>query len=188
MQLKLWVLMILVMLVAITIAVVVLAYRRREPRPIKATSTDPAVAIKQEVAVHGVRWGMSLDAALEQAKAERRPVLIYFADLADANSRLVEQQILSRSDIIPWLSQFATVQLFGDRVPISSISPRQQEELAEANSDRQLKLTGKATTPCFVVLSPDGEVVERLEGYQSHPAIADFLSQALARFFESKAK
>jgi hypothetical protein len=188
MQLKLWVLMILVMLVAITISIGVLAYRRREPWPIKATSTDPAIAVRQEVAVHGVRWGMSLDAALEQAKAERSPVLIYFAGLADANSRLVEQRILSRPDMTPWLSQYVTVQLFGDRVPISSISPREQEGLAAANSDKQIKLTGKANTPCFVVLSPEGEVVAALEGYLSHPAIADFLSQALARFFKRRAK
>jgi hypothetical protein len=60
--------------------------------------------------------------------------------------------------------------------------------LAAANSDTQLKLTGKANTPCFVVLSPDGEVIATLEGYQSHPAIANFLSQALAQFFKKRAK
>ena len=187
-QLKLWGLLILVMQVTITIAVGVLAYRRREPRPTRATSTDPAIAVRQEVAVHGVRSGISLDAALKQAKVERSPVLIYFAGLADANSRLMEQRILSRSDTIPWLSQYVTVQLFDDRVPIGSISPREQEGLAGANCDKQLKLIGRAITPCFVVLNPDGEVVSTLKGYQSHPPIAEFLSQSLARFFKRRAK
>jgi hypothetical protein len=157
-RLKLWVLMLFVAAAAITIAVAVTIYRRWPPSPVSATSANPEAAVRQEKVVHGVRWGMSYEAAFEQAVSDDMPVLIYFAAVNDANSRLMERTILPRADIVPLLSEFVTVQLYDDRVPISSISAPTQQALAEANAKLHSTLGGRPVSPSFIALGPTGEV------------------------------
>ena len=66
--------------------------RRRDPRcrsrEVKATSTDPAQAEREEKKAHGVLWGMSFDQARELAAAEKKPILIDFTGVNCANCRL----------------------------------------------------------------------------------------------------
>jgi thiol:disulfide interchange protein DsbD len=78
------------------------------------------------------------------------------------------------------LKKFVTVQLYTDFVPISSITADQRQKLAENNQERILKL-GEATNPFYVVLSPTGEVLGRMGGYNDPPVFVDFLNQALKK-------
>src|SRR5262249_3644463 len=43
---------------------------------VKATSTDPAQAEREQKSFHGVLWGMSYEQAREQAATEKKPILI----------------------------------------------------------------------------------------------------------------
>ncbi len=149
---------------------------------VKATSPDPAQAEKEEKKAHGVLWGMSFDQARELAAAEKRPILIDFTGVNCANCRLMENRVLPLPQVVSLLKKFVTVQLYTDFVPISSITADQREELAGANQLRLLKLAKEATNPFYVVLTPGGEVLARMGGYNDPPVFVDFLSKALDRF------
>ncbi|HEX8202602.1 MAG TPA: cytochrome c biogenesis protein CcdA, partial [Isosphaeraceae bacterium] len=147
----------------------------------KATASDPRVAIEQEQAFHGVPWGFSYDSALKRARDENRPVLIDFTGVNCANCRLMEQNVLPRSEVVERLKQFVTIQLYTDFVPIRSISADQRQELAEANAERQFDLIRDQSNPSYVVLSPRGEVLATIAGYREPPVFLAFLDGALAK-------
>ncbi len=151
------------------------------PAPVKAVSNDPAQAEREEKTVHGVLWGMSYDQALERAKAEQKPILIDFTGVNCSNCRLMEGRVFPLPEVVGLLKKFVTVQLYTDFVPINSISADQREELASRNQEILLKLAQEATNPFYVVLSPQGEVLERIGGYNEPPVFLEFLTRSLTR-------
>jgi thiol:disulfide interchange protein len=150
-------------------------------REVKATSNDPAEAERQEKKAHGVLWGMSFDQAREIAAAQKKPILIDFTGVNCANCRLMERRVLPRPDVISVLKKFVTVQLYTDFVPISSINADQRQKLAEINQERIVELAKEATNPFYVVLSPSGDVLGRMGGYNDPPVFVDFLTKALEK-------
>jgi thiol:disulfide interchange protein len=146
---------------------------------VKATSNDPVQAERQEKKAHGVLWGMSLEQARELATAEKKPILIDFTGVNCANCRLMERRVLPRPDVVALLKKFVTVQLYTDFVPISSITANQRQKLAEINQDRIVELAKEATNPFYVILSPSGDVIGRIGGYNDPPVFVDFLTKAL---------
>ena len=150
-------------------------------KEVKATSNDPAKAERQEKKAHGVLWGMSFDQARELGAAQKKPILIDFTGVNCANCRLMERRVLRKPDVIALLKKFVTVQLYTDFVPISSITADQRQKLAEANQERILDLAKEATNPFYVVLSPTGEVLARMGGYNDPPVFVDFLTKALGK-------
>ena len=150
-------------------------------REVKATSNDPAEAERQEKKAHGVLWGMSFDQAREIAAAQKKPILIDFTGVNCANCRLMERRVLPRPDVISVLKKFVTVQLYTDFVPISSITADQRQKLAEINQERIVELAKEATNPFYVVLSPSGDVLGRMGGYNDPPVFVDFLTKALEK-------
>ena len=175
----------LVALVA-TVLIVALACRSllnhlRKSRPVEATSTDPAIAVRQERVVNGVSWGLSYEAALEQGAAEGTPVLVYFASRRTADCWELEQSVFTDSEVTPWLSQFVRVQLHEDIVLIASLSQAQQMQLARENVGLQLNLREETATPSLMILTPQGAFVTKRDGYQSPRDLAAFLKRALAQ-------
>jgi thiol:disulfide interchange protein DsbD len=148
---------------------------------IKAQSHDPKVAEREQKSCHGVQWGLSFEAATEQAKAEGRPILIDFTGVNCANCRTMETGVMPRPEIVELLKKFVTVQLFTDIVPIDSLKPDQRLELAEQNQERIIKMTGEATNPFYVVLTPDGKIVDTIGGYRAPGVFAAFLKNGLTR-------
>jgi thiol:disulfide interchange protein len=154
-------------------------------KEVKATSTDPAKAEREEKKAHGVLWGMSFDQARELAATAKKPVLIDFTGVNCANCRLMERRVLPRPEVVTLLKKFVTVQLYTDFVPINSITADQRQERAELNQERILKLAQEATNPYYVVLSPDGDVLGRIGGYNEPPVFVDFLTKALGKLPEA---
>jgi thiol:disulfide interchange protein len=150
-------------------------------KEVRATSKDPAEAERQEKKAHGVLWGMSFEQARELATAEKKPILIDFTGVNCANCRLMERRVLPRPDVVSILKKFVTVQLYTDFVPIESITANQRQKLAEINQDRIVELAREATNPFYVVLSPSGEVLGRMGGYNDPPVFLDFLTEALKK-------
>ena len=148
---------------------------------VKASSTDPEQAQREEKKLHGVVWGMSLDQARELAAAQKKPILIDFTGVNCANCRLMEQSVFPKPEIVKLLREFVTVQLYTDRVPIGSLTAAQREELAEKNQERQLDLAQEATNPFYVVLTPEGKLVSSMGGYNEPPVFLDFLTKALEK-------
>ncbi|WP_165219425.1 protein-disulfide reductase DsbD family protein [Aquisphaera insulae] len=148
---------------------------------VKATSADPAQAEREQKSFHGVLWGMSFDQAKERAAAEKRPILIDFTGVNCANCRLMEKSVLPKPEVVKRLQDFVTVQLYTDRVPIDSITAAQRQDLAEKNQERQLDLAQEATNPFYVVLTPEGNVVSAMGGYNEPNVFVDFLTKALEK-------
>ncbi len=148
---------------------------------VRATSTDPDEAERQQKSFHGVQWGMSLSQAREEAAREKRPILIDFTGVNCTNCRQMEIGVFPNRQVLPLLKRFVTVQLYTDFVKIPSLTPQQWTERAEINQDLLLKMTGEATNPIYVVLSPDGRVVDRIGGFNEPRAFAAFLTQALEK-------
>ncbi len=151
------------------------------PVEVKATSTDPALAEREEKKAHGVLWGMSLDQAKELAATQKKPILIDFTGVNCANCRLMEKRVLPKPEVVKLLSEFVTIQLYTDFVPIASITSSQRKELAEKNQERQLDLAQEATNPFYVVLTPEGKLVSSMGGYNEPAVFLDFLSKALEK-------
>ncbi len=152
----------------------------------KATSSDPQVALTQQTSFHGVLWGFSLDQAKEKAKAEKKPILIDFTGVNCANCRLMEQRVLPRPEVVDRLKNFVTVQIYTDIVPIPSITPAQRLELAQANQELLIDLAQEATNPIYVVMDAEGNVLERVGGYNEPAAFVAFLNRALGKFSPTK--
>jgi thiol:disulfide interchange protein len=148
---------------------------------VKATSSDPDQAERQEKTVHGVQWGMSLDQALELAKAGNKAVLIDFTGENCANCRAMESGVFPLPSVVALLKKFVTVQLYTDFVPIGSITADQRQVLAERNQERIIKLANANTNPSYVVLSPDGDVLATTGGLVEAPVFVNFLSKALEK-------
>jgi hypothetical protein len=168
------------MMIAIALCAVAFAviWRPGAPRSVKATSSDPRVAIRQEKVLHGVLWGMSYEQARERAKREGRPILIFFTGVNDANSRMMEYSVFPRSDGVPLLSRFETIMLFMDLVPIHSLTSDQRSKIGEENGEFQFALTGELTTPYFAVVDPLGKLVAAQGGYLEPGEFIAFLEAA----------
>jgi thiol:disulfide interchange protein DsbD len=151
-------------------------------KSVKATSSDPKQAEREEKQVHGVAWGLSYEAALEQAKEEKKPILIDFTGVNCANCRTMERAVLPRSEVLQALRSFITIRLYTDRVPIESITAEQREDLAIANLEREAELTGETTSPLYVVLDTEGKVLGKT-GFEPDPAkFLGFLQTHLSKF------
>jgi thiol:disulfide interchange protein DsbD len=158
-----------------------LAASGRDPslRPVKATSTDPHQAEREEKRLHGVLWGMSLDQARELAAAQRKPILIDFTGVNCPNCRAMEAGVFPKPEVVAMLKKFVTVQLYTDFVNINSITADQREQLARRNQELILELAHEATNPNYVVLSPSGQVLAVKGGLLERSVFVDFLSKAL---------
>lgn len=145
----------------------------------QATSTNPEEAVRQQTSFHGVPWGWSYEAALEQSKAENKPVLIDFTGVFCTNCRQMEQAVMPRPEVVSQLQQFVTVQLYTDDVPIKSLSMAHREELATANQLLEQTLVKETTNPFYVALSPTGEILGTIGGYREPSVFVKFLKDAL---------
>ncbi|HEV3162680.1 MAG TPA: cytochrome c biogenesis protein CcdA [Isosphaeraceae bacterium] len=148
-----------------------------------ATSSDPAVAITQEKKCHGVLWGLSYDAAIEQAKAANKPVLIDFTGVNCANCRLMERNVFPKPEIVALLQKYVPVSLYTDFVEIGSITADQREQLADDNKGRLADLANETTNPFYVIVSPDGKVLGSM-GFSETDVFAKFLKNGLAKYEE----
>jgi thiol:disulfide interchange protein DsbD len=79
------------------------------------------------------------------------------------------------------LKEFVTVQLYTDRVPIKSITAEQRKALAEKNQELQFKLTQDVTNPFYVVLTPNGDLVDVMGGYNEPDVFIKFLTTMLGK-------
>ncbi len=126
---------------------------------------------------------MSYDAAIAQARKDRKLILIDFTGVNCSNCRQMERSVMPRSDVVGKLQDFVTIQLHTDFVPIASITQDQRDELGAKNSDLEEKLTGERTMPNYVVLDPsDGvKVLKVVGGYVPPTSFIDFLEKASDR-------
>jgi thiol:disulfide interchange protein len=151
------------------------------PAPAKeATSIDPKRAEREQTEFHGVEWGLNYEAALKKVEQNNRPLLIFFGGVNDANSRVMEHEVLTRPAIVEALRQFVTLKLYIDIVPIQSIGLKARSALARANLERQVELIDEVNSPCFAALDSEGVLQGSVCGKVSLGALARFLQEMQA--------
>lgn len=150
--------------------------------PVKATSDDPAEALRQERTVHGVSWGLSYDQAVELAKERNKPVLIDFTGVNCVNCRTMESTVMPKEEVKTLLRQFVTVQLYTDTVPIATLSKDTADELALKNLEFEYNLVSQTTSPHYVIVNPKGEVLEQISYTPNPSAFAAFLRRGLETY------
>jgi thiol:disulfide interchange protein len=152
---------------------------------VKATSSDPAQAEREEKKAHGVLWGLSYDQARELAASEQKPILIDFSRQNCPGCWRMQRFVHPRPEVAALLRKFVTLQLYLDAVPATSLPGEQRARLAKINLDRLKSLDPNASNPFYIVLSPSGEVLEKISGFREPPVFTEFLRKALAKFPET---
>lgn len=116
---------------------------------------------------NGPTWLHNYEAALAQAKAENRPVLVNFTGVNCTNCRDMEQNVFPRQEVASELDNFVRVELFTDR---DRTDDRHNAALLQ-------QLTGVASLPVYVVLGPDGKVRKVLQDRHSPAEFTAFLKE-----------
>ncbi len=93
----------------------------------------------------------------------------------------MEQHVFPKPEVVRALGEFVTVSVFVDSVPIDSITATQRTELGEKNAVRELDMLNTNSIPYYVVITPDGKVIDTVAGFNEAPVFADFLKKALAK-------
>lgn len=145
----------------------------------KATSNDPDLAQRQQTSFHGVPWGMSYEAAIEKAMAEKKLILADFTGVNCSNCRLMEQEVFPRPEVAAELAQFVTVQLYVDISPIPTLSQAERKAIADKNFELEVALTNDTSMPLYAVIDPaTKQAVGSVVGYQYAATFVEFLRSA----------
>ncbi|MFN3653658.1 MAG: protein-disulfide reductase DsbD family protein [Armatimonadota bacterium] len=102
---------------------------------------------ESHVAEGGVRWLENYDAALQQAKAEGKPVFIDFTGVTCTNCRVMEDTVFPLPEVSQEFQKFVTVRLWTDK----------ETDESRRYADLQLEKFGQTTLPLYVVITPEGE-------------------------------
>jgi thiol:disulfide interchange protein DsbD len=98
--------------------------------------------------VGALTWLSDYDQALAKAKTKHKPILINFTGVTCTNCRWMENNVFPLPNVIDELEDYVRVELYTDRT---------KPEDAR-NRDLEQKLTGVASLPVYVIVTPDGKV------------------------------
>jgi len=99
------------------------------------------------------------DEALKLASQTGRVVFVDFTGVTCINCRLMEKQIFPKEMVKAELDKMVVVQLYTDRPTPSD----------KANQQLQNKLAQNIALPTYVLVKPDGQVIEKFEGLSPTP-------------------
>jgi thiol:disulfide interchange protein DsbD len=120
---------------------------------------------------YSLRWLDDYGQALEQAKAQHKPILIDFTGVTCTNCRWMERNVFVRPDVAQAMKRFVLVRLQTDN------GPHWRE-----NQQMQVKRFGTAALPFYAVMSPDDRELARSAGVTRDAArFIAFLDEGFAR-------
>lgn len=119
------------------------------------------------VIYNGQVWYQTLDAGLEKAQAENRPVFIDFTGESCSNCRAMEDDVFPHAAVKDAFSQFVRVQLYTDR--------RNDGGASRRNQAYQEKTFGDVALPLYAVLSPNGTPSGHIAGQRGADEFLAFL-------------
>jgi thiol:disulfide interchange protein DsbD len=119
-----------------------------------------------------VGWIEDYEEGQAAARASGRPMFLDFTGITCVNCRKVEKQFFSRPEFVEAAKKVVMVKLYTDR--------RDAVHKAGDLANQELMASfGSVTLPLYVLLSPDGEVLERM-GYSP-----DFTVERFVDFLEA---
>lgn len=135
--------------------------RRQDDRADPGRASRPDVSGRGRVQPHGIQWRTDIRAANRESSETGLPILTKFSAKWCGPCKLMKRETFTD----PALAEMINACF----IPVE-VDTDQNEQLA-----RQLRIE---TVPTTMVISPEGDIVERREGFQS----ASQLKGAIARF------
>lgn len=129
----------------------------------------------------GLEYSLDYDAATEVAVTSNKPMFLDFTGVNCINCRLMEQDVLSRSDIHLVLEDLVRVQLYVDHIPGVNKTSDDYNRLLERNKSLQSDWFQDVSIPAYVIATPDGEVLAMYKGL-------DKTGQEFPKFLEAGLK
>ncbi len=135
-----------------------------DPYPTHTASAKP-VRGDASGPVHAVTF----EEALEFARRGGKTIFVDFTGVTCANCRYMEKNVFPVPEVAKALEGLVQVQLYTDR-------PTDEDR---ANQKLQGKLAGNQALPTYVLVRPDGTVIDKFEGATRNPReFAEFLRKA----------
>ncbi len=138
------------------------------PYPYRLTAASAKMPFPADSAK--IVWLSDYNAALAQAKAQNKNVLINFTGVTCTNCRQMENGVFPRPEVQAELKNFALAELYTDR----------QTPADNANQDLENKLVNNIALPYYVIVSPDGKVLKTIDGLRTPQQFAQFLREGRA--------
>jgi thiol:disulfide interchange protein DsbD len=114
-------------------------------------------------------WHKTLDDALEKAKETNTNVFVDFTGWTCTNCRLMESNMFPKPSIKSKMDQLVKAKLYTDR--------RKEPELS--NKKIMEERFGSIALPLYVLMTPDGRVIDKIEYTTDEQLFSDFLQKAL---------
>lgn len=138
-----------------------------DPYPTKTGSIAKKVDVKPDV--KGRIEAPNYKEAIRLAKETGRTIFVDFTGVNCINCRLMEKNIFPKPDVKAELDKMVYVQLYTDR-------PNAEDE---ANKKLQDDLAKNIALPTYVLVKPDGSVIDKFEGLSPTPEeFVKFLQKA----------
>lgn len=128
----------------------------------------PGLAKKTGSTVAGAETKGAIEAAdykdaIAKAKQAGRPIFVDFTGVTCTNCRWMEKNMFPKPEIVAAFDKMVKVQLYTDR----------PTDADRANQALQKELAGNNALPTYVLVSPEGKVIEKFEGATRD--VAEFL-------------
>lgn len=121
-----------------------------------------------QVSTSGLKWSHTFEEAMEQAKAENKPVFLNFTGVTCANCRVMENRFRNNKDYIENLKPFILAELYTDR----------GTEEDNAHGKKREEYTQSSSNPAYVIVKPDGTYVSSFLGLaQNDQDFINFLKE-----------
>jgi thioredoxin-related protein len=131
--------------------------------------------------------------AFDCAKAQNKPIVLYFTGHSCSNCKKMQGEIWSDSKVQEYFNEeFIVAALFVDDRVIemnesdwftSEIDGKLKKKMGEANADIQILNFNSNTQPYYVTISPDGKVLNTPMTYNNNVTeFVEFLEKSLEQF------
>ncbi len=134
-----------------------------------------AYSSRSNAGSESAKWIESYDKALEQARAQNKPVFLNFTGITCTNCRWMELNMLPQPEVRKQLDSFVLAELYTDR----------QTKEDEQNQEMQEKQFGTVALPLYAIISPKGETLAKFPGLtRSKDEFVRFLQSGASQFVQ----
>ena len=160
--------------------------------PAQSKPADPARKYSDFLSLpHGMDGYFDIDEAKAAASAQNKPLFVDVTGHGCVNCREMEAKVLSDRRVLSTLGEdFVICALYADdkktldkRDWVTTESGKVLKTLGKVNSHYALKTWGVNSQPCYIIISPDGQLLAGPRGYDLDvQAYLDFLSEGLRAY------
>lgn len=160
--------------------------------PAQSKPADPARKYSDFLSLpHGMDGYFDIDEAKAAARAQNKPIFVDVTGHGCVNCREMEAKVLSDRRVLSTLGEdFVICALYADDKKtldkqdwVTTESGKVLKTLGKVNSHYALKTWGVNSQPCYIIISPDGQLLAGPRGYDLDvQAYLDFLSEGLRAY------